>query len=331
MLATALGVGLSLLAPSFRPPPEGPVRVRYTIQGGEQLEAIAARYGVDGQALRTTNPGKPERGRVLEIEAHRLPAPVQRLRVTSGERDTWATVAQRHTVEGATLRAWNPKAARRKNLRPGTSLVLWIPSGASRYPLPDDTAGFPEVAKPATGESVGRPSRGRLVDGARLPEGPYIIRFGWQAFGSALTVWNLQRVIMAFRAEAGFEGDLYIGAMSQRNGRRLRPHRSHQSGRDVDVRLPAMPHAEGFKLEIDEVDWHATWALIDTFVRTGDVEIIFLERKLRHRLKRAGMALGADDERVSTVMRKIRHSPGHTAHIHVRFRCDDHEERCRAQ
>ncbi len=99
----------------------------------------------------------------------------------------------------------------------------------------------------------------------------------------------------------------------------------------MDVRLPAMPHADGFKLEIDEVDWHATWALIDTFVRTGDVEIIFLERKLRHRLKRAGMALGADDERVSTVMRKIRHSPGHTAHIHVRFRCDDHEERCRAQ
>lgn len=326
MLAMALGVGLSLLAPSLD---AAPTRIRYTMQGGEVLSDLAAHYGTHEEALRRDNPGKLERGRELSIDATRLPAPRQRLKVRAGERDNWDTIAERYGVPASDLRAWNPKASARKRLRTGNTLVMWLPSGAAHYPLPDDATGFPEVPRPEHGESVGRPNRGRLVEGAPLPDGPYVIRFDWQKFGSALTVWNLARVLRAFRAETGFEGELFVGAMSRRNGRRLRPHRSHQSGRDVDVRLPAMPHAEGFKLEIDEVDWHATWALVDTFVRTGDVQVIFLERKLRRRLKRAGLALGADDERIARVMGSVRHSPGHTAHIHVRFECAASEADCR--
>ncbi len=326
MLVTALGVGLTLLAPSLD---ATSTRIRYTMQGGEVLSDLAAQYGTAEEDLLRENPGKLERGRVLTIAATRLPPPRQRLKVTAGERDDWASIAERYGVQAEDLRTWNPRASQRKRLRRGTSLVMWLPSGATHYPLPEDATGFPEVPKPHSGESVGRPNRGRLVDGVALPAGPYVIRFDWQKFGSALTVWNLARVLRAFRAETGFEGELFVGAMSRRNGRRLRPHRSHQSGRDVDVRLPAMPHAEGFKLEIDEVDWHATWALVDAFVRTGDVQVIFLERKLRRRLKRAGLALGADDERIARVLGSVRHSPGHTAHIHVRFQCAANEAQCR--
>ncbi|MBV1860750.1 MAG: penicillin-insensitive murein endopeptidase [Nannocystaceae bacterium] len=326
MLMTVLGVGLNLLAPSLD---GASTRIRYTMQGGEVLRHLADRYGTGEAALRRDNPGKLERGRVLTLQATRLPPPWQRLRVTVGERDDWSTLADRYGLLATDLRAWNPRASARKRLRSGTTLVMWLPSGATLYPLPDDATGFPDVPKPERGESVGRPNRGRLVDGAALPAGPYVIRFDWQKFGSALTVWNLARVLRAFRAETGFEGELFVGAISRRNGRRLPPHRSHQSGRDVDVRLPAMPHAEGFKLDVDEVDWHATWALVDAFVRTGDVQVIFLERKLRRRLKRAGLALGANDERIAHVMGSVRHSPGHTAHVHVRFRCAASEARCR--
>lgn len=326
MLATALGVGLCLLAPSLD---ANSTQIRYTMQGGEVLSDLAAQYGIAEEDLRRDNPGAMERGRVLVVKATRLPPPRQRLKVSTRERDDWAKVAQRYGVLEAELRLWNPRASSRKRLRPGTSLVMWLPSGATRYPLPDDAAEFPDVPKPDHGESVGRPNRGRLVEGAALPVGPYVIRFDWQKYGSALMVWNLSRVLRAFRAETGFERDLFVGAMSRRNGRRLRPHRSHQSGRDVDVRLPAMPHAEGFKLSVDEVDWHATWALVDAFVRTGDVQVIFLERKLRRRLKRAGLALGANDERIARVMGSVRHSPGHTAHVHVRFQCAPSETQCR--
>ena len=326
MLVTALGVGVCLLAPSLD---AAPTRIRYTMQGGEVIPELAAHYGTAEEVLRRENPGKLERGRVLTIAATRLPPPRQRLKVRSRERDDWDTLAERYGLEAAQLQAWNPRAASRKRLRQGTNLVLWLPSGAAHYPLPDDASGFPEVPKPEHGESVGRPNGGRLVDGVALPAGPYVIRFDWQKFGSALTVWNLARVLRAFRSETGFEGELFVGAMSRRNGRRLRPHRSHQSGRDVDVRLPAMPHADGFKLETDEVDWHATWALVDAFVRTGDVQVIFLERNLRRRLRRAGLALGADDERIERVRGSIRHSPGHTAHVHVRFQCAASEAKCR--
>ncbi|MGH1343630.1 MAG: LysM peptidoglycan-binding domain-containing protein [Nannocystales bacterium] len=326
MLVTALGVGLSLLAPSVDAPE---TRIRYTLQGGEILSDLAEQYGTAEEDLRRDNPGKLERGRILTVHATRLPPPRQRLKVTAAEREDWESIASRYAVDAGDLRVWNPRAARRKRLRSGSTLVMWLPSGAIRYPLPGDTTGFPEVTRARGGESVGRPNRGRLVDGVPLPPGPYVIRFDWQKFGSALTVWNLARVLRAFRQETGFEGELFVGALSRRNGRRLRPHRSHQSGRDVDVRLPAMPHAKGFKLEANEVDWHATWALVDAFVRTGDVKVIFLERKLRRRLKRAGLALGADDERVAHVMGTVRHSPGHTAHIHVRFRCAASESECR--
>ncbi len=326
MLATALGVGLTLLAPQVDA--ASPTRVRYTMQGGEQLDELAERYGTTEAALRSANPGEVSRGRVLEIDALRLPPPRQKLRVTVGERDGWGALARRYGVAEEQLKRWNPKNARRRRLRSGATLVLWLPSGALHYPLPDDASAFPEIPKPEHGESVGRPHRGRLRDGTPLPKGPYTIRFHWQAFGSALTVWNVARVLRAFRSETGFEPELFVGAMSRRTGRRLPPHRSHQSGRDVDIRLPAMPHATGFKLQTDEVDWHAAWALVDAFVRTGDVQVIFLERKLRRRLQRAGMALGADDARVASVMAKVRHSPGHTAHIHVRFECAANEAEC---
>lgn len=325
MLATALGVGLTLLAPLLD---TESTRIRYTMQGGEQLDELAEHYGVTEVTLRRANPGEVSRGRVLEIDALRLPPPRQKLRVTVGEREGWADLADRYGVSEEQLRRWNPNSARRR-LRSGTTLVLWLPSGAQRYPLPDDAAGFPEIPKPEHGESVGRPHRGRLRDGTPLPKGPYTIRFDWQAFGSALTVWNVARVLRAFRSETEFEPEIFVGAMSRRTGRRLPPHRSHQSGRDVDIRLTAMSHATGFKLQADEVDWHAAWALVDAFVRTGDVQVIFLERKLRRRLRRAGMALGADDARVASVMAKVRHSPGHTAHIHVRFECAADEAECK--
>jgi murein endopeptidase/LysM repeat protein len=326
MLGSALGVGLTLLVPTID---AAAAHTRYPMQGGEPLSVLAQWYGTTEDAIRRDNPGKLRRGRVLQLDATRQPVPRQRLRVTTGERDDWARIAKRHAVSVDELKEWNPRAARRKRLRSGTTLTLWLPSGATHYPLPDDASGFPKLDRPASGESVGRPHRGRLRDGAALPPGPYVIRFDWQAFGSASTVWNVGRVLRAFRLETGFERELFVGAMSRRTGRRLPPHRSHQSGRDVDIRLPAMPHATGFKLQADEVDWHAAWALVDAFVRTGDVQVIFLERKLRPRLQRAGMVLGASDDRLAAVMRHVRHSPGHTAHIHVRFQCTAAEPECR--
>jgi murein endopeptidase len=196
--------------------------------------------------------------------------------------------------------------------------------------LPPLSQALPEVDVRPGGMSIGRPSRGRLRGGVPLPASDdYTVRVPYQGYGTSLTVRDVQRAIAGFRSETGFDDPITIGALSRRTGRRLRPHKSHQSGRDVDVRLPAMPFVDGHSLESHEVDWHATYALIEAFVRTGDVNVIFLERRFYRRLRRAAERLGADDERIQHVLGHLKHSKGHTGHMHVRFRCAPESLECK--
>lgn len=91
-----------------------------------------------------------------------------------------------------------------------------------------------------------------------------------------------------------------------------------------------MHHADGWgKLERREVDWFATWALIESLIRTERVEVIFLERKFFYHLRKAAQRLGASDHRIAEVLRHVRHSKGHTSHIHVRFECSPDAPKCR--
>lgn len=333
LLGIIARVGVGLLAPAIVEGGADPaaVALRHRVQGNESIASIASRYGDSEEALRERNglAGKPKRGTVLEVAAQRTPPPRLLRKKTVGKKDTWAKLATRSGVDLDDLKRWNPRYAKRKRPPSGATLTLWVESGVTRYPLAEDASAYREFDVRAGGFSVGKPHRGRLKDGVALPKGDlYTIRFGWQSFGSTVAVTHIQRGIDAFRRETGFEGEIKIGAMSQKHGRRLRPHRSHQSGRDVDIRMPALAQAEGFKLESDEIDWPATWALLDAMVRTEAVAVIFVERKLFRKLRRAGMSIGASDERISKVMRSIRHSKGHTSHVHVRFVCSPQAERC---
>ncbi|MCA9714472.1 MAG: penicillin-insensitive murein endopeptidase, partial [Myxococcales bacterium] len=245
----------------------------------------------------------------------------------------------RYGVREAELLIWNPWLERdgaARPLRARMQLTIWAPSTAVGPGDPTRGPAIPEFSAPSStpvARSSGRPHKGRLLDGAALPvnESLYTIRFERLAYGTALAVLGIQRALASFRHETAFPGPIYIGAMSRKSGRRLNPHKSHQSGRDVDVRLPAMPYAKHTqKLQEWEVDWHATWALIRAFAETGDVQQIFLEMKFWRRLRRAAVEMGSADAEIDAIMGKyVRHSRGHVAHIHVRFVCSEAAERCR--
>ena len=312
--------------------------VRHTIRPSEGLPAVLERYGVTAKEVRSWNADVPSKalddtGTVLRIRTSRPTPPRQRRKVEVRDRDedTWQTIAARFGVTPDELRAWNPRLARRKKLPRGAVLTLWLESRVHALPPADPSSALPDVPPAGQARSVGRPHRGRLADGIRLPDSDlYTIRFDRLAYGTTLAVRDIQRAIMGFRQETGFDGDISIGAMSRRTGRRLRPHRSHQSGRDADIRLPAMRDADGEpRLAPHEIDWYATWALMDAFVRTGEVQVIFIERKFFRRLKAAGLRLGATDERIATVFGFLRHSEGHVAHMHVRFVCSPAAPDCR--
>jgi murein endopeptidase len=306
--------------------------IRHPRLARESLGSIATRFGVSDKDLLEWNPGVREvaaKDEVLRVRvAADAPAQVP-VYVHVGKDATWNDLAARYGTTVDALQSDNPQHARRKTPPKGARLTVWVKSGVQRLPGAAPVQPLPAFEVPPGGVAVGPPHRGRLEGGVKLPDSDlYTIRFEKLCYGTSLAVADLQSVLAGFRRETGYEHELFIGAMSRKTGRKLRPHKSHRTGRDVDIRLPALPHAVGYKLERDEIDWPAAWALVDTFARTGDIHMIFLERKLWPRLRRAAMRTGATDEQLERAFGLIRHSKGHTAHIHVRFVCSADATEC---
>jgi len=323
---------LALWAPagSVATDPDAPW-IRYRLGQGETLESVATRYDVGIEEIVAANERRSDfrKGDIIRLQPRKFVPPRASKTIKSSERRTWEQVAQRHGVEGEALRRWNPRLAKRARVPSGATLTVWFDSGVTRFPYATDPEPLPDFETRGAGYSIGKPHRGRIENAVQLPASDhYTIRFDRVAWGSSLAVRNIQRALAGFRRDSGYAGPLLIGGMSRKTGRRLRPHRSHQSGRDIDVRLPAMSFATGYRLQANEIDWHATWMLVEAFVRTDAVQVIFLERKLFARLRSAAMRMGADDARIQQVMKRVRHSKGHTGHIHVRFVCAPEAAQC---
>ena len=334
-------------APEPPPVPATPSEqrwIRYRVTPGEHIADVAGRFGVSAEDVREWNGMDPHRRRLrpgqrLKVRTRLDPPPRKRVGYTVVEGDTWQSIAVAHGLDSRKLRAYNWK---RKRIHEGDELVMWLDPGRPRTVTKDARRELPEWERVEEGAtSVGRPQLGRIRHSVRLPPGPLyrLARPAW-SWGSSHALGNLQEGIAAFRSETGYEGEVVIGSISRRGGRAFPPHNSHQSGRDVDIRLPLRPGMGDWKNpRPDEIDWDAAWALIDALLETGEVAVIFLERPLQRRLYEAALRSGeekgrlrdliewADDRRWSRA--QIRHARGHDGHIHVRFRCGPTEKRCK--
>jgi murein endopeptidase/LysM repeat protein len=327
-----------------------PRQVRHEVIPGETVDDVARRYAVEVRKLLLWNGLKAEKGknpplragkRLRIREAVNPPPPRERVEHTTVKGDTWAALAKSYGVPEAQLRAWNRKL-KGDDLPAKKTLVLW------REPPPEPAvAGGGLAAKLAAirvrpgGISIGRPSRGRLVRGVELPDRPdlYTRRKPDEAYGSTHAITQLMVAITRFRHETGFKRQVQIGGISRPRGGRFRPHKSHQSGRDIDIRMPLLAAAEGKKHTTSaDVDWKATWQLMHAFIAGGEVEYIFLEHRLQKKLYKAAREAGATKEQLSQWLQWparpksnhgiVRHVEGHTVHFHVRIRCAPGEKHC---
>jgi LysM repeat protein len=215
------------------------------------------------------------------------------------------------------------------------------PSATGTAPAPPRKVGqYTLMPVAAGGQSVGSPSRGRVRNAVQLPanDALYTIRNPDHSWGSSNAVEQLQVGMAIFREQTGFKRAITICDMSLRNGGRFRPHRSHTSGRDVDIRLPLKAGVPEDTLPENPavVDWDMAWSLIKALVATGEVHYLFLARSRMVHLYKAAQRAGESPEDLTVLIQYpghgrntlVRHSAGHTKHMHVRWKCAPDEEQC---
>ncbi len=322
----------------------------------ESLAEIAARYGVTVKELESWNKilkrktGELKAGWELKVRARIAAPPRVKVSYSVKSGDTWQEIAGKYNVPEGDLHRWNRAVPRQ--FKAGQKLVVYTnPKAAAVRKLAraepiDPLTGTPSVSitprefnVPAGGVSVGTPSRGRLTGGIQLPESDlYTVRRPEEAFGSSHTILEIQEAIAAFRDASGYDGALLIGALSLERGGRFRPHRSHQSGRDVDIRLPKKPGADKKSDSPNDIDWDAAWKLVEAFIEHGDAEYIFLDYSRQKRLFEAAKRAGASDATLDKAIQYprarttnhgvVRHAEGHLIHVHVRVQCPRDQARC---
>jgi LysM repeat protein len=120
-----------------------------------------------------------------------------------------------------------------------------------------------------------------------------------------------------------------IGALSAERGGPLKPHKSHRTGRDVDVYLYRIGNKKRWYEPAgpDDLDRARNWALLRALITEADVEFVLLDRSIQVLLEEYALSIGEDTAWVEDLFHGkdryqrslIKHIAGHTAHMHIRF------------
>jgi penicillin-insensitive murein endopeptidase len=150
------------------------------------------------------------------------------------------------------------------------------------------------------------------------------------AWATKETVDYLTAAISAVHKRHSGSHVLSIGHISANKGGYLSPHKSHQSGRDVDTSYyykADQPFRWYRPANADNLDRARTWTFVRALLTDTDVEWIFINTSVQKLLKEYALSIGEDREWLDSVFQYgsrhpwplIRHAHGHDTHIHVRF------------
>ncbi len=181
--------------------------------------------------------------------------------------------------------------------------------------------------------SIGEPYRGRLVNGIPFPldMGGYKVRNPELSYATPELIGSLLDAIEVVRERYPNTVDLFIGDFSASGGGRLKGHKSHQNGRDVDLGMYALgnqPLDQFIPMHAGNLDVPKTWTLIEGLIRTGRVQYLFVDRRIQKMLFEYALSRGFDEDLLNRLFNDvgngsadaaIRHEPLHNDHIHVRF------------
>ena len=171
--------------------------------------------------------------------------------------------------------------------------------------------------------SIGFADRGRVLNAVQMPRDPaWIVERPQYAWATRETVEDLELAFRAVRRQFPDSAPGRLSHMGAKDGGYLRPHRSHQSGRDADI---------GFYYKGDRIpprgaprerlmDPARNWALLRALITETDVQMILVDRHIQAVLHKFALSIGEDARWLTQVFGGIvKHARSHRDHFHVRF------------
>jgi penicillin-insensitive murein DD-endopeptidase len=198
-----------------------------------------------------------------------------------------------------------------------------------------------------TSISMGRPNQGYIVDGVRLPDrgDGFFTREKWRERGNRYGTDELVDLITAVSRRMVAQGAprMVVADLSAPGGgAALKWHRSHQTGRDVDL-LFYVRDRDGKPVEADDMrvfDGHGrardgsgykfdvsrNWQLVRELLvaREALVQWVFVAQPLANRMIEHAQAIGEPEvvlAKARLALRQPARSSPHDEHFHVRIYC----------
>ncbi|MCP3097466.1 penicillin-insensitive murein endopeptidase [Myxococcus sp. K15C18031901] len=174
--------------------------------------------------------------------------------------------------------------------------------------------------------AVGFAHSGRLVNSVQFPKGPeWIVVSPEGAYATQESVDYLATAIREVRARFPLAPPLRVNGMSNKEGGYMRPHKSHQNGRDIDVGFyyPTVdPIREREREKV--IDVALNWAFVRAVVTKTDIQLILVDRRVQKVLYDHALAVGEDKAWLDSLFNDgpsgiIKHARRHRDHFHLRF------------
>ena len=196
-------------------------------------------------------------------------------------------------------------------------------------------------------EAVGTHTNGSLKNGIKIDnEGLGFIkvfRNNNSNWGTHYLISTIEYVTSEMRDRYPNHPRLEITALSKERGGHSSGHDSHQNGLDVDAvylkkkhvrdhsridgsqAAPTRSFVQNGQVS-DNFDLERNFQIMHLFVKTGRVNTIFVDRVIKKSL--CEYVKSAQIPNHEQTLRKIKHWPNHSTHLHVRLECPRSSRQC---
>lgn len=205
---------------------------------------------------------------------------------------------------------------------PGTGLIRYT-GELSDEDLADRWTRAPETLGCM---SLGFADEGRLINAEKFPaDDDWWVVSPERAWATHETIDYVKAAIEQVKALHPAAPPIRINQISAKEGGYLRPHKSHQNGRDVDLGF-YYPTKDPVRARNREryIDVELTWALLKALITETDVQLILVDKHIQKALYTYAVREGEDKTWLDHVFHAgrhglVQHARHHRDHFHVRF------------